>query len=212
VTVQSKALALSYAADESDVYRTFANTYDVRDQVVETQSHADGVEADPSKIQKTVATYDGHGRVESRHVPEQQPDKFTLYTYYADDMVATAKDERDAVSTYHYNGRHLVVDVTHDGAVAGVQSVSINYNYDEAGRVREVTNTGYANARNVSAYATGMAYRACALAARPRGYIFQNRWPSFRMPATRTRRRKHLSRSILHRARGAAHQVQGRRG
>lgn len=226
LTIQSKSAALSYATDESDVYRTALTSYNALNQKVETKSFAGKTETDPSKIQKTTNTYDGHGRLKTTHVPMQSVGTATVYTYNADDTLSTKTDARGAIATYHYNGRHLVEDITYNGTPAGVPSVSVNYDYDEvgnrvlmedggstayaydsfsrlksetrifaglsgsfpvtyeyttrgqlkkltdsfnaavnydydtAGRVRTVSNTGYANASNVSSYATGMQYRA----------------------------------------------------
>lgn len=226
LSIQSKSVALSYLADESDVYRTALISYNVLDQEAETQALVGKAETDPNKIQKTTNTYDGHGRLKTKHVPMQAAGTFTAYTYNADDTVETVTDARGARATHHYNSRHLVEDVSFDGSTAGVPSVSVNYDYDEAGnrvlmedggsttytydvfsrlksetrtfagltgsfpvtyeytlrgqlkrladsfgaavnydydsagRVRTVTNTGFANASNVSSYATGMQYRA----------------------------------------------------
>lgn len=208
------------------VYSTTASTLNALDQATFVREY-DGT--DQSGVyQETATVYDGYGRVPSRHRPEQGGGKNTVYTYYDDDTVETVTDARRAVATYHYNGHHLVEDVLYDGASAGVQTVSVNYDYDaagnrvlmedggggstayaydtlsqlktetrrfsglggtfpvnyeynlkgqpkkisdpfgasvnydydQAGRVQAVTNTGFANARNVSSYATGMQYRA----------------------------------------------------
>jgi YD repeat-containing protein len=84
-------------------------------------------------------TYDGYGRLSSRHVPEQDAGTATVYVYNSDDSVSTMTDARGASVAYSYNKRHLPTSVTYT-APAGVASTSnVIFAYDAVGNRTSMT-------------------------------------------------------------------------
>jgi len=89
--------------------------------------------------QETTMSYDGYGRLQARHLPEQNVGSTTSWTYNSDGTINTITDARGAVSTYGYagNNRGLVKTITH--TLAGSPTVSVSYNYDAAGNRTTMT-------------------------------------------------------------------------
>jgi hypothetical protein len=113
------------------VYSTTVNTYNARDQIQVITQYA-GPDSSTTH-QETTMTYDGYGRLQSRHVPEQNLNTATVWTYNPDDTVNTITDARGAVTTLAYTGtsRHLVKQVTH--TLTGKPTISTSFTYDAAG-------------------------------------------------------------------------------
>jgi YD repeat-containing protein len=111
------------------VYSATVTTYNVRDQVTQVREYA-GAEGSGT-FQDTTMTYDGYGRLKTRHVPEQNTAANTLWTYNADDTINTITDARGAVSTYTYNNRHLPTSIAH--TLAGSSAINKSFAYDAAG-------------------------------------------------------------------------------
>ena len=80
-----------------------------RDQVTKAREHK-GSWTSP-RYQTTNFSYDGHGRLATQHVPQQDPRKNTIYTYYSDDKVESVTDARGAVSVYTYEQRGFLARV-----------------------------------------------------------------------------------------------------
>src|SRR6185369_13635232 len=119
-------------APGNTVYATTVNTYNVRDQVMQTRQYA-GAEGSGT-YQDTTMTYDGYGRLQSRHVPEQSAGLATVWEYNSDDSLHKTTDARGASATYVYNNsRHLVSQIQYyaPAGVAGTANVSLTY--DAAG-------------------------------------------------------------------------------
>src|SRR6185369_14405501 len=116
---------------------TIVNTYNVRDQVTQVLKYA-GPEGSGT-FQETTMSYDGYGRLQARHLPEQNVGSTTSWTYNSDGTINTITDARGAVSTYGYagNNRGLVKTITH--TLAGSPTVSVSYNYDAAGNRTTMT-------------------------------------------------------------------------
>lgn len=113
------------------VYSTTVNTYNTRDQLTRTRQYA-GAEGS-STYQDTTMSYDGYGRLSTRHLPEQNTGTATVWTYNADDTVNTVTDARGAVTTFGYTGtgRHLVKSISH--TLTGSPTVSATFEYDTLG-------------------------------------------------------------------------------
>lgn len=129
------------------VYSTTVNTYNVRDQLTQVRHYA-GVEGSGT-FQDTTFTYDGYGRVRTRHRPEQQVDPnnsfstdHTTWTYNADDTIQLVTDARGASQSFSYNGRHLVTGISY-AVPAGITSITsvqpVSYVYDAAGNRTSMT-------------------------------------------------------------------------
>lgn len=77
-------------------------------------------------------TYDGYGRLKTRHVPEQDAGTATSWVYNTDHTIQSITDARGASTTFTYNnGRHLPNVVTH--ALAGSSTIVESFSYDAAG-------------------------------------------------------------------------------
>jgi YD repeat-containing protein len=120
-----------YNSDGTTVYSTIANTYNARDQVTLVRQYQG---ADTSGVyQDTTATYDGYGRLGSKHVPEQNAGTATTFSYNLDDTTHSVTDARGASATYSYNNRHLVTGINYS-VPAGVPSTpNVAFGYDGAG-------------------------------------------------------------------------------
>lgn len=96
------------------------------------RDEASGVE------QVTAMTYDGHGRLKSRHTPEQDAGASTSYMYNPDDTPDTVTDGRGAVTAYSYNNnRRLVSGVTY--TLAGSPTITHSYTYGVAGNCKSAS-------------------------------------------------------------------------
>jgi YD repeat-containing protein len=132
---------------DGSVYSTTVNTYNGRDQVTQVRRYA-GAEGSGS-YQVTTFTYDGYGRVITRHRPEQQVDPnnsystdHTTWIYNADNTIQVITDSRGASQSFSYNGRHLVPGITY-AVPAGISTITplqpVGYGYDGAGNRTSMT-------------------------------------------------------------------------
>lgn len=119
------------------VYSTTVTTYNARDQVMQVRQYA-GVEGNGTP-QDTTTTYDGYGRIASKHIPEQNSGTSTVYTYNADDTVLSVTDARGAIATHSYNNRHLVTQVTYSAPVGITATLTATFGYDAAGNRTSMT-------------------------------------------------------------------------
>lgn len=92
------------------VYSATVNTYDVRDQVTQVRQYA-GAEGSTT-FQETTITFDGFGRLKTRHAPEQDTNKVTTWSYNPDDSIQTVTDARGASANFGYNNRKMVTSVS----------------------------------------------------------------------------------------------------
>jgi YD repeat-containing protein len=114
---------------DSTVYATTVNTFNARDQITQVRQYQG---ADTSAVyQDTTMGYDGFGRLQTKHVPEQSVGTATTYAYNADDTVYSETDARGATCTYVYNNRHQVTSATH--MLSGQATIAVSYGYDAAG-------------------------------------------------------------------------------
>lgn len=128
------------------VYATTVNTYNARDQIkVVRQYQGDQLSG---VYQDTTMSYDGYGRLKTKHVPEQQADPnlsgstdHTTWDYNVDDTVHSVTDARGAIATYSYNNRHLVIGIAYP-PLAGIPTTpNVSFDYDAAGN-RTLMNDG----------------------------------------------------------------------
>ena len=96
------------------VYSATVNTYNARDQVTQVRQYA-GLEGS-STYQDTTTTYDGYGRVKTRHMPEQSTNASTTWEYNSDSTIQKVTDGRGAATNYSYNNRHLLTGVENSHA------------------------------------------------------------------------------------------------
>jgi YD repeat-containing protein len=115
------------------VYSATVNTYNARDQVTQIRQYA-GPEGSGT-YQDTTMTYDGYGRLKTKHEPEQTAGTATTYNYNSDDTLSSVIDARGAATNYAYNNRHFVSSVGYtvpQGSTIPVPA-AVDYAYDAAG-------------------------------------------------------------------------------
>lgn len=125
------------------IYAATTLTYNVRDQVTLERRFAGPTSSATS--QDTTMSYDGFGRLQTQHLPEQQVDRnngastdHTTWNYNNDDTVQSVTDARGVSTTFTYNARHLVTGSTFNsaGIPSGsnvVPTTSMAFGYDAAG-------------------------------------------------------------------------------
>ncbi len=96
--------------ENGGVYSSVVNTYNARDQVTQSIQYA-GPEGSLTH-QDTTMTFDGYGRLATRHVPEQAENTSTTWAYNADDSVQSITDARGASTNLGYNSRKLVTSIS----------------------------------------------------------------------------------------------------
>ncbi len=90
--------------------------------------------------QDTIMTYDGYGRLQSQHAPEQSSGTATVWTYNPDDTTNTITDARGASQTFSYNARHLKTSITYASGGSGASaSAQVSFSYDAAGNRSTMT-------------------------------------------------------------------------
>lgn len=122
----------------TNVHSTNANTYNARDQVKLVRQYQG---ADTSgTLQDTTLGYDGYGRLQSKHVPEQNAGTATVYAYNADDTVQSVTDARGASATYTYNNnRRLVTRISYEPAGDVPDTPDAFFGYDAVGNRTSMT-------------------------------------------------------------------------
>ncbi|HJT67512.1 MAG TPA: fibronectin type III domain-containing protein [Pyrinomonadaceae bacterium] len=112
------------------VYSATVNTYNVRDQIESTIQYAG---AEGSAHQDTTMTYDGYGRLQTQHLPEQTAGTTTVWTYNTDDTINTLTDARGASQTFGYNNRHQTTSITYSAPSGIPVPGQVTFTYDGAG-------------------------------------------------------------------------------
>jgi len=155
--------------DETTVDSTYVNVYDALDRVLAERHYKDTAPANAElpatscptgTCLQTTSTYDGYGRLKTKHRPEQQVDPtnsastdHTTWDYYDDDKVQKVTDARGAVTNYTYNSRHLLTQLSYttlpgvptSGATAIAATPTATFTYDGVGnRTRMDDGYGYA--------------------------------------------------------------------
>jgi YD repeat-containing protein len=126
-------------------YSTTVNTYNGRDQVTNVREYSGS--SSSTTYQDTSMTYDGHGRLSTRHNPEEFDSSsnptHSTFTYHADDSIASVTDPRNAVTTYHYGNvddasseyRALPTKILYSvpGGSGIIDPADVSFTYDPAG-------------------------------------------------------------------------------
>jgi len=120
------------------VYSTTTNTLNARDQVTLVRQWA-GAENGGGAYQDTTMTFDGYGRLKTKHVPEQNEGTATVYAYNADDTIQSVTDARGASATYSYNNRHLVTAIDYSAPGGITPASNVTFGYDAAGNRTSMT-------------------------------------------------------------------------
>ncbi len=125
------------------VYAATTFAYNARDQLTTERRFAGPTSS--TTYQETTMSYDGFGRVKTKHLPEQQANvnngastDHTTWNYNNDDTVQSVTDARGVITTFTYNGRHLATAIAFNSSniPSGnnvIPTTSIAYSYDAAG-------------------------------------------------------------------------------
>jgi YD repeat-containing protein len=128
------------------VYAATVNTYNVRNQITQVRQYA-GAEGSGT-YQDTTMTYDGYGRLKTRHVPEQNAGANTVYTYNADDTIQSVTDARGAATNFTYNNRRLTTNISWSVPAPSPTPIptpaAVTFAYDAAGNRTSMTD-GFGN-------------------------------------------------------------------
>jgi YD repeat-containing protein len=119
------------------VYSATVNTYNARDQITKVRQYA-GPEGSGT-YQDTDMTYDGHGRLKTKHVPDQGANKVTTWTYNNDDSVQSVTDGRGAATNFTYNNRRLTTGISWSAPSPIPTPASVTFAYDAAGNKTSMT-------------------------------------------------------------------------
>jgi YD repeat-containing protein len=115
------------------IYSTATNMFNGRDQVTLFRQWA-GAENGGGTYQDTTMSYDGYGRLQTKHVPQQNAGTATVYAYNPDDTIQSVTDARGASATYIYNNNRHLVNEIHYSAPSGITATpNVTYGYDAAG-------------------------------------------------------------------------------
>jgi YD repeat-containing protein len=117
------------------VYSAAVTTYNARDQVTQVREYAGAEGSGP--YQDTTMTYDGYGRIKTKHVPEHVSGTAVTWNYNADDTVQSTTDPRGSTAAFTYNNRHLPTGVTY--TLSGSPTINASYSYDAAGNRTAMT-------------------------------------------------------------------------
>lgn len=118
------------------VYSTSEDAFNGRDQVVST-TQTDGAS---STARQVVMTYDGHGRMKTRHYPIEDGGTNTIWNYNADDTIHNVTDPRGVVTTFAYNSRGMVTGISYDPNSTGIADThDVTFEFDNAGNRTSMT-------------------------------------------------------------------------
>lgn len=120
-------------------YSTTTKTYNTLDQVTLIRQFEGTTSS--TTFQDITMSYDGYGRLKTRHLPHQKVDPnnsastdHTTWNYNGDDTVQSIVDARGVITNFTYNARHLLTAIAYDksnvptGAnVAPTTSVAFTY-------------------------------------------------------------------------------------
>lgn len=129
--------------DGTTAYTTTEQKFNGRDQVLKT-IQTDNVST-PIKTQEVTMTYDGHGRMKTRHYPIEDSLAYTDWTYNADDSIQQIIDPRLAITTFTYGDpRGLTTQVSYsvpNGSTIPVTPTT-TFAYDNLGNRTSMTTAG----------------------------------------------------------------------
>ncbi len=129
-----------YGWDGSTVYTTTVNTFNGRDQITNTRQYAGATTS--STYQDVTMSYDGHGRMATRHYPIEDSGTYTSWTYNTDDSISEIVDPRLAVTDFTYNSRGMTTQIAYTPFSGGVDTPTVDYAYDNAGNRTSMTTAG----------------------------------------------------------------------
>lgn len=125
---------------DNTVYSSSTTAFDGLDRPL-TSISFNGTADLSNEHQITTMTYDGHGRLKTKHNPEQSLNAVTSYNYNPDDSVLSVTDARGAISTRNYNSRGLLEQISYSvpqGSNIPVTPSTV-FSYDAVGNRTQMT-------------------------------------------------------------------------
>jgi YD repeat-containing protein len=131
---------------DGSVYSTTQESFNGRDQVLK-RSQFDGPSGSGT-YRDVLMTFDGHGRMKTRHYPIENVGANTTWNYNTDDTIQNVTDPRGVVTSFGYNSRAMTESIFYDPGSTGVADTpDVAFAYDNAGNRTSMTdgtgNTSY---------------------------------------------------------------------
>ncbi|MGB7203636.1 MAG: hypothetical protein WBD16_15425, partial [Pyrinomonadaceae bacterium] len=126
--------------DGSTVFTTTVNSFNGRDQVTNTRQYAGATSA--SVFQDVTLSYDGHGRMKTRHYPIENSGAATTWNYNVDDSISQLIDPRGAITDFTYNSRGLTTQIAYTPFTGGVDTPTTDFTYDNLGNRTSMDTAG----------------------------------------------------------------------
>jgi YD repeat-containing protein len=119
--------------DGTTPYTTTEQFFNGRDQITETRQYDNIATGNP--YQSVFMTYDGHGRMASRHYPVEDPNTSTSWVYNQDDSIQIITDPRGAATDFTYNSRGLVTQINYTPPSNSTipDTPTVTFGYDAVG-------------------------------------------------------------------------------
>jgi YD repeat-containing protein len=135
---------------KTEAYDWYGNVYSTTENILNALDQPAFVRQfqgnDQSGVyQETAIGYDGYGRLQSKHSPEQNAGTSTVYSYNPDGTLYSVTDARGVKTTFGYNARRLVTGITYDrqgvatvatdknGTTPVADTAAVGFTYDAAG-------------------------------------------------------------------------------
>ena len=102
-----------YKWDGATAYTTTEQSFNGRDQVLRTRQTDNTSTASPQTYQDVTMTFDGHGRMKTRHYPIEDTGTTTTWNHNLDDSISQVVDPRGAITDMTYSSRGLTTQVAY---------------------------------------------------------------------------------------------------
>ncbi len=130
--------------DGTTLYTTTEQTFNGRDQVVNTRQTDNTSTASPQTHQDVAMTYDGFGRMKTRHYPIEDSAAATTWNYNPDGSIAQIVDPRNAITDFTYNSRGLATQIAYTPASGSSMpdAPTVSFGYDALGNRTSMDTAG----------------------------------------------------------------------
>jgi YD repeat-containing protein len=120
---------------DASIYASTITELNGLDRALQVREYEGSNTTPNANFQLTNYTYDGHGRLKTEHLPQQQANKNTTYEYYADDRILSKTDGRGVKTNYLYNSVGLLTNINYETPADPniVVSANVGFEYDALG-------------------------------------------------------------------------------
>ncbi len=131
--------------DGTTVSTATVQSFNGRDQVVKTRQYSGSTSS--STYQDVSMTYDGFGRMKTRHYPIEDDETETTWNYNLDDSISQIIDPRLAITDFTYNslGLKTQTSYTPPNGTSVPDSPTVDYTYDNLGNRTGMDTAGVSN-------------------------------------------------------------------